>query len=193
MQGIKIIAKQVKSVPGYEQFEATTGADGSFSFKKLFLNSKYLFIPNSKNWKTDATWTLQTSGEQELIAFKSPLTIRFTAANGVVTDTSTGLQWAAKDNGRSINWHNARAYCNNYSGGGHTDWRLPSVSELEDLYRAGIRFRKGYIINITSWYHWALETRGSHAAIFSFNGGSRHCYPQSFSNPSRALPVRGGK
>ena len=193
MQGIKIIVKQVKPIPGYEQFEATTGADGSFSFKKLFPNSKYLFIPNSKNWKTDATRTLKTRGEQELIAFKSPLTIRFTAANGVVTDTRTGLQWAAKDNGRDINWHNARAYCRNYSGGGHTDWRLPTVSELKGLYKAGIRYKKGDIINITACRPWASETRGSEAAYVYFHPGGRLWDGLSYSNGDRALPVRSGK
>jgi hypothetical protein len=194
LKDIKIIAKQVKPVPGYEQFEATTSADGSFSFAKLFPNSKYLIIPNSGNWKTDVTWTLKTRGEQELQAFKSPLTIRFTAANGVVTDTLTGLQWAAKDNGRYINWHDARAYCQNYSGGGHTDWRLPTVSELAGLYKAGIRYKKGDIINITSFCPWASETRGSTAALFHFVNGCRYWFNQSHgSSSSRALPVRSGK
>jgi len=32
--------------------------------------------------------------------------------------------WAAKDNGRPINWHNGIQYCQNYSGGGLTDWRM---------------------------------------------------------------------
>mgnify|MGYP006269748951 CR=1 FL=1 len=30
MSGIKIIAKQVRPIEGYEQFETTTGADGAF-------------------------------------------------------------------------------------------------------------------------------------------------------------------
>ena len=33
---VKIIAKQVKPIKGYEQFEATTDSDGTFSFGKLF-------------------------------------------------------------------------------------------------------------------------------------------------------------
>ena len=38
---VKIIAKQVQPIKGYEQFEATTGSDGSFSFTKLYPDSKY--------------------------------------------------------------------------------------------------------------------------------------------------------
>ena len=189
----------MKPVSGYEQFEATTGSDGKFGFAKLFPCSKYMFIPKSGNWKTDVTWTIKTRGEQEPQAFKSPLTIRFTLANGVVTDSRTGLQWAAKDNGRRINWHNARAYCRNYRGGGHTDWRLPTVSELKGLYRAGIRYNKGDIINITACCPWASETRGSKAALFAFSSGTRIWNTQSFSHlfctsySYRALPVRSGK
>ena len=191
MQGIKIVAKQVNPAPGYEQFETTTGADGSFSFTKLYPDSKYRLIPGW-NFKTDGTWTVSTKGEQEVLQ-ASP-SFRFILANGVVSDLRTGLQWAAKDNGRDINWQNARAYCQNYSGGGYTDWRLPTVSELEGLYKAGIRHISGDIINITARYPWASETRGSDAAAFDFRYGYRDWNFQSHSSPyDRALPVRNGK
>lgn len=190
LKGIKIIAKQVKSVPGYEQFEATTGADGSFIFTKLYPDSKYRLIPGW-NFKTDRAWMVRTRDEQE--ALHASPTFRFILANGVVSDLRTGLQWAAKDNGRYINWHDARAYCQNYSGGGHTDWRMPTVSELAGLYKAGIRYKKGDIINITGFCPWASETRGSEAAYFSFTGGHQYWYRQSYSTSHRALPVRSGK
>jgi len=193
LANIKIIAKQVKPIPGYEQFEYTTGSDGSFSFGKLFPYSKYLVIPNSGNWNTDVRWTVKTRGEQELEAFKYPLTIRFTVANGVVTDSRTGLQWAAKDNGRDINWQNACSYCQNYRGGGHTDWRLPTFSELKGLYKAGIRYKSGDIINITNWCPWVSETRGSEAGVFWFFDGRFVWNSQPTSDGHRALPVRGGK
>ena len=54
--------------------------------------------------------------------------------DGTVTDTKTGLMWAAKDNGNLINWPNALSYCQNYTVGGHTDWRMPTLSELASLY-----------------------------------------------------------
>jgi hypothetical protein len=191
LKDIKIIAKQVKPVPGYEQFQTTTGFDGSFSFKKLYPDSKYRLIPGWK-FKTDRAWTVKTGGEQEVIQ-ASP-TFRFILANGVVTDTRTGLQWAAKDNGKDIKWHNARAYCQNYTRGGHTDWRLPSVSELKGLYKAGIRYKKGDIINITACCPWSSETSGSQAANFNFNNGRRGWDTQSYSPYyHRALPVRSGK
>jgi hypothetical protein len=56
--------------------------------------------------------------------------------NGTVLDTKTNLMWAAKDNGSDIKWQDAKFYCENYHGGGYTDWRLPTLDELEGLYDA---------------------------------------------------------
>jgi hypothetical protein len=54
--------------------------------------------------------------------------------NGTVLDTKTSLMWAAKDNGSDINWIDANLYCDNYRGGGYTDWRTPTQDELAGLY-----------------------------------------------------------
>ena len=190
MQGIKIVAKQVNPTPGYEQFEATTGDDGSFSFSKLYPDSKYQIVPGW-HFKTAGTWMVRTSGEQEVLQASPPF--RFILANGVVSDLRTGLQWAAQDNDKNINWQNARGYCQNYSGGGHTDWRLPTASELKGLHKAGIRYKSADIINITSRWVWTSETRDSGAAYFLFRYGRRDWGSQSHSGGFRALPVRTGK
>lgn len=58
--------------------------------------------------------------------------------NGTVLDTRTNLMWAAKDNGSNINWQNAKEYCENYRGGGYTDWRVPTQDELAGLYDRSI-------------------------------------------------------
>lgn len=54
--------------------------------------------------------------------------------DGTVRDTQTNLMWAAKDNGRDINWANAKSYCEKYRGGGYMDWRMPTQYELAGLY-----------------------------------------------------------
>ncbi|MEI7637743.1 MAG: caspase family protein [Syntrophus sp. (in: bacteria)] len=130
---------------------------------------------------------------------------RFIAySNGTVTDTRTNLMWAAKDNGSDINWANAKRYCENYRGGGYTDWRMPTQDELAGLYDAGksraMACSTSYqihvateLIDITCWVPWASETRGSDAAYSSFRNGKRYWYPQSYDGSHRALPVRSGK
>ena len=121
--------------------------------------------------------------------------------NGTVLDTKTNLIWAAKDNGSNINWVNAKSYCENYRGGGYTDWRMPTQDELAGLYDAAKTYKSdcGYdvhlteLIRLTCTWTWASETSGSDAAFFFFNLGHRYWDPQSYDYSNRALPVRSGK
>lgn len=53
--------------------------------------------------------------------------------NRTLTDTSTGLQWTARDNRDDVDWAGAKRYCHTLRlAGGH--WRLPEVDELAGLY-----------------------------------------------------------
>jgi hypothetical protein len=123
--------------------------------------------------------------------------------NGTVLDTKTNLLWAAKDNGSDINWANAKNYCENYRGGGYTDWRMPTQGELEGLYdenksRTAGCYRKATIqvatelIDITCFAAWASEMKGSNAAIFRFDTGYKRWEDMTWIN-FQALPVRSVK
>jgi hypothetical protein len=121
--------------------------------------------------------------------------------NGIVLDTLTNLMWAAQDNGRNINWADAKSYCENYRGGGYTDWRMPTQEELARLYDTrktyksdcGVNAHLTEVIRLTCTAAWASETRGSDAAIFGFDPGRRYWAPQSRNHGTRALPVRSGR
>ena len=114
--------------------------------------------------------------------------------NGTVLDTHSNLMWATKDNGGDINWANAKSYCENYRGGGYTDWRMPTQDELAELYDdAGYDVHLTELINLTRASAWASDTRGSEAACFDFYSGRRYWDPQSIGGTGRALPVRSGK
>ena len=127
---------------------------------------------------------------------------RFIAyADGTVMDEDSGLMWAAKDNGADINWQGAKSYCDNYRGGGHTDWRMPMPDELAGLYDNAKTYMSGCgndvhlteLIRITCSWAWSSEKRGSDAAIFYFTDGRRVWRHQSFGYHYRVLPVRSGK
>lgn len=128
---------------------------------------------------------------------------RFVANNdGTVLDTRTNLMWAAKDNGSNINLANAKSYCENYRGGGYSDWRMPTYDELVGLYDKGKTYKSdcGYdvhlteLIRLTCYALWASETHGSEASPFNFSSGGRHWGPLLFGVFNhRALPVRSGK
>ncbi len=116
--------------------------------------------------------------------------------DGTITDTKTGLMWAAMDNGSPINWSDALSYCQKYSGGGHTDWRMPTLAELKSLYDTGSKNKRGYHVNklieTSAQSLWASETRGFEAARFNFTYGKEYWLRQSYSGPTRVLPVRSG-
>ncbi|MDP4032386.1 MAG: DUF1566 domain-containing protein, partial [Pseudorhodobacter sp.] len=127
---------------------------------------------------------------------------RFTAYDdGTVLDTRTGLMWAAKDNGSAINWQDAKRYCENYRGGGYTDWRMPAQDELAGIYDKSKTYKSDCgddvhlteLIRLTCTAPWASETRGSEAAFFYFDFGNRSWYSQSFVYYPRAFPVRSSK
>ena len=121
--------------------------------------------------------------------------VRFIAhKNGTVSDTKTNLMWAAKDNGSDIDWENAKSYCENYHGGGYTDWRMPTQDELAELFDRSIIGNNDYhlnpLITLTASCLWASETRRNAAAYFHFRYGTRHLTHQSNSVNGRVLPVR---
>jgi hypothetical protein len=109
--------------------------------------------------------------------------------NGTVLDRRTNLMWAASDNVSDIDWMNAKTYCENYRGGGYTDWRMPTKDELQGLYgnyyyrlspyvESGPEVRDVHItrlIHLTSYVVWASETRGSEAAAFRFKDAWKSC------------------
>jgi hypothetical protein len=125
--------------------------------------------------------------------------------DGTVLDTRTNLMWAAKDNGSGA-WTSAKSYCENYRGGGYTDWRMPTLNELEGLYdnsKSSKATIDNYNIHLTELIQlrgccpWASEVQealfgGPDAAYFSFYDGTWKWFPQSRSNPT-TLPVRAAK
>jgi hypothetical protein len=133
--------------------------------------------------------------------------------NGTVMDTRTNLMWAAKDNGADIMWTDAKVYCQNYRGGGYTDWRMPIEVELKGLYDnakaykldAGRLFGKASVhltelIRLSSTHVWINQarpsnvTKGLDALSLSFEEGEWSWTHEYYGRISRrALPVRSGK
>ena len=118
--------------------------------------------------------------------------------NGTVLDTRTNLIWAERDNGENISWANAKSYCENYRGGGYSDWRLPTLDELASLYdESKSRKYNAYdlpihltdLISFSFCYAWASGRCGELAEYFDFRNGRRACDSQ-YLGGTRALPVR---
>ncbi|HUV62473.1 MAG TPA: DUF1566 domain-containing protein [Sedimentisphaerales bacterium] len=69
---------------------------------------------------------------------------RFTVDGDCVTDNLTGLMWAKNGDiaggGKVISCYEAIDLCKNLDLGGHKDWRLPNIKELQSLtdYSSGL-------------------------------------------------------
>jgi hypothetical protein len=93
--------------------------------------------------KTGQTTSYRTRDDGDLetgVAWPNP---RFTdLSDGTVKDNLTGLEWvqaphSLSGNSTYMNWNAAVDFCNNLVYAGRSDWRLPSVKELESLVNCG--------------------------------------------------------
>lgn len=125
LANVKVKAKMSQPLKGYEQFETTTSADGSFKFGKLFPTSEYqlIFYSESKTKEKEIKTGSGPEGQTKMLP--EPVMIRFMdSKEGFVLDTKMNLMWARENNGSDINWANAKTYCESYRGGGYLDWRM---------------------------------------------------------------------
>jgi hypothetical protein len=137
--------------------------------------------------------------------------VQETQAGGYWVDPSSGLMWEGKDNGNDITWGKAIKYCSNLRLAGYSDWRLPTVDELEGIYD-GRGFdapppanggewalsgkAKGGVL-LTGNLEWSssrvLDDRGhrtGYAWQFDFPHGRRWHEPLGYYGSKRALCVR---
>jgi hypothetical protein len=57
-----------------------------------------------------------------------------TQVRGYWVDSSTGLMWAGKDNGKDVSWKGAVRYCRNLRLAGYSNWRLATRAELGAIF-----------------------------------------------------------
>ena len=109
--------------------------------------------------------------------------------NGIVRDTETGLEWIAGPD-RDMTWDEAKSWVQslNLAGGG---WRMPTMDELEGLYKKVAVSRNMTMLLEKEWYVWSGETKdSSYAWGFSFYTGSRVWYERGSSMHKHAFAVR---
>ena len=123
----------------------------------------------------------------------------YTDTDSTVTDTSTGLMWQRVGSPDIQTWEQALAYCEALDIGGYTDWRLPTIKELQSLVdysRYSPALNTAYFPNTAASRYWsstAYTPNTSYAWFVDFkygdcdgNGGTKYG-----SNYVRA--VRGGQ
>jgi hypothetical protein len=102
------------------------------------------------------------------------------AADGVVLDQRTGLEWTARDHAEALAWDDADRHCRELAVGERRGWRLPELAELEAIYDARIDTPCGDrnchldpAIRLGGPYVWTVTTRGPGTRFyFDFSYGT---------------------
>ena len=141
----------------------------------------------------DHTWKVQARANQECGLWSEPLNfdfagdakeLRFTDhSDGTVTDNNTKLMWSKDANLFDWpNWWDAKSYCADLTLAGHSDWRLPSISELKSLIdtsQSDPALPPGNpFINVQLYYYWTtmVSEPGYHNVVYMDNGGVGFAY-----------------
>lgn len=106
------------------------------------------------------------------------------------TDASTGLMWTTKDNGDDIDSAGAGRYCRALRLGGFTDWRLPTIAELEQVSDRSVLASNKIKppLKLSGCCPWSSTRRGRTAVVFAFNFGQPWPYDGTLN--CRVLCVR---
>ena len=112
------------------------------------------------------------------------------AQPGTVTDSSTGLMWQKKPDGKQRDWQNAKWYCEGLSLGGYSDWVVPNMDVLWDMLDKKDLFDP---FELEQWY-WTSTSKSkdfSSAWSVGFHYGYAEYYSKNSGGYVRC--VRGGK
>jgi hypothetical protein len=127
--------------------------------------------------------------------------------DGTLKDSGTGLVWTRQDNGADIDWNAAKKYCEELALAGSSDWRLPTIEELELLYQPDTKSGPTYryrdqdyplkmdpLFQLTAPGLWSGTERYTGMGVawtFFFSSGRKLASRGNFSNYQRALCVQG--
>ncbi len=138
LPGVKVVAvlSYGDRREGYEKIRAVADAAGSFRLEGLYPGVYYriFFEGGQCNDPRDRIRSLPSG---ETLSLNKEFTLLFSPfkvlSNGVIKDPRSGLEWAPVPM-PAVSYDMAATYVQSLSLGGG-GWRLPTVDELEDLYK----------------------------------------------------------
>ncbi len=126
----------------------------------------------------------------------------FTDNGDTITDNDTGLIWMKATAPDSMTWEDALSYCDTLTLAGESDWRLPTVKELQSIvdyesYNPTIDVV--YFPDTEPVWYWSSTSyfgHTDHAWAVYFYYGYVEGQPKSFHaphDPRHVRAVRGGE
>lgn len=94
--------------------------------------------------------------------------------NGIILDQETNLMWSIQNYWEKKDWNTAITYCNNYKKCRFSDWRLPSLDEL-DIISKSKKLKRFSKLEV-----WATANDGKPASFdFEFNNRFSNISPSA--------------
>jgi hypothetical protein len=112
---------------------------------------------------------------------------------GGYLEEKTELIWATRDNGADVDWYAAGDFCRDLEVADWSDWRMPTIEELEGLHepRSSGLYKLTSAIQLTACCPWSETRSGDTSAWnFSFRYRKRFSGDLNYSYQLRALCVR---
>jgi hypothetical protein len=119
--------------------------------------------------------------------------------DGTVTDTSTALMWQQATAPETYNWDQALSYCENLTLAGYSDWRLPTIKELNsivDVSRSSPAINMADFPNTMAYHYWPSTSYVPYNDVawnVDFTDGRCSAHPYLKSLYSYVRAVRGGQ
>jgi len=167
----------------------------------LILLGMLLSVSISTSQATNKVLVIPLLGEDAeltptiFIADDSPSTSNYFVSPilNFVRDTKTQLTWQKNTDPTTLNFFDAREYCANFNILGQTDWRLPTITELQSLidYEYGPGIPAGTpskAINLdafpdtfaSSYWSNTLVAGGASAAVWDINFGNGDVFSSGY-------------
>ena len=123
---------------------------------------------------------------------------------GIVIDNVTKLEWQDNEISAIMNWTNAINYCESLTLGGHSDWRLPNINELNSIIddtKSSPSVDTDVFRNVVTKYYWSSTTMmydsqyedPIYAWYIDFDNGVYGAYDKSYGNGHYLRCVRAGR
>ncbi|HEV2132731.1 MAG TPA: TonB family protein [Terracidiphilus sp.] len=129
--------------------------------------------PPEQQKTTTATETHPTATTNASASTPETVDASAEKAGLIWTDRASGLMWTKKSSGNNLNWNQAQSYCRSTRVAGHSDWRLPSIAELQALLDSGdfIGTSKFEVSEPWLWsYNLASDATGQRTATVFYSG-----------------------
>jgi hypothetical protein len=91
------------------------------------------------------------------LAASAPVAAQDSSQDGAQAEIAVidGLAWTSRTNGQTVSWDEASEYCETLEVAGLSDWRLPTIDELESVYDPDVDARIDPALSLDDCCAWS--------------------------------------